>query len=438
MAQQTTGQPQMLDQVVAVVGSKIVLLSDIQQRYMEYVAENMVNNNSRCQILEDYMFEKLLLAEAEKDTTMVVSDAQVDEELNKRMEHFVSQFPTKEKFEANYGKTVEQFKEEYRPDVKDLLLSEQMRNKIIEGITISPEEVRKYFESIPKDSVPDMNSQVEIGIITKMPIITDDEDAVAKQKCQDLRERVIKGESMATLAILYSADPGSAHNGGEYKNIKRGEFVPEFDKVAFGLADGEISDVFKTPFGYHFIQLEKRHGQFVDLRHILIMAKVSDADLQNCADTLNIISKIMRKDSLSFAEAAAKFSDDKNTKFSGGLLTNPQTGLTRFDMNQIGQIDASLAFTLNDMKIGDISSPQPFSTPDAKQGYRLIYLKNRTKPHKANLVDDYQQIQAAALSRKQQKVIADWINRKLKEGIYVHIDPAYTDCKFQNNWTVNP
>lgn len=430
--------PQLIDKVVAVVDNKIIMQSDVEKHYQEFVAENLAGKATHCMVLEDLMFQKLLLTEAEKDTTLVVSDAQVDQELNKRMDYYIKQVGSKEKFEAFYGKSVQQFKDEYRNDVKDILLSQQMKSKITDNITVTPEEVRKYFEAIPKDSIPFINAQVEIGEIVKMPNITDEELRIAKEKCEDLRKRVIKGESMATLAIEYSDDPGSAKNGGEYKNIKRGEFVPEFDKVLFSLSDGDISAVFQTQFGYHFIQMEHRHGELADFRHILITPIVSDQDMQHAADQLDSVTKLIRKDSISFAEAAAKISDDKNTKYTGGLLTNPQTGLTRWDMDQLGQIDPSLAFTLNGMSIGDISSPQSYTSPDAKRGFRIIYLKDRTKPHKANLQEDYQQIQASALSNKQSKIVKEWINRKLQDGVFIHIDNSYVDCHFQNDWTNTP
>jgi peptidyl-prolyl cis-trans isomerase SurA len=431
---------ELVDQVAAVIGNKIVLQSEVQAHYLEYVGQNAVTNNTRCQVLEDLMYQKLLLLQAEKDSTIMISDAQVDQELNKRIDYFVSRLGSKEKFETFYGKTVEQFKEEYRPDVKEVLMAQQMRGKITDNITVTPEEVRDYYGSFSKDSIPNINAQVEIAQIVKMPEITAEEKAIAREKCEELRQRVIKGESIATLAVLYSDDPAAAKNSGEYKNVRRGDFVPEFDKMAFSLSDGEISTIFETQFGYHFMQLEKRHGELVDLRHILIMPKVSTADLQLAADQLDSIYKLVKKDSLSFSEAAAKFSDDKATKYNGGVITNSQTGQSRWDMDQIGQLDPTLPFALNGMNIGDISTAQQYASPppDVRQGYRLIELKNRTKPHKANLVDDYQLIQTAALAKKQAKVVTQWINRKLKEGIYVHIDDAYKSCTFENNWITNP
>lgn len=429
---------QVVDQVAAVIGNKVVLQSDVQTHYLEYVSQGAVTNNTRCQALEDLMYQKLLLLKAEEDTTMVVSDAQVDQELNKRIQYYINQFGSKEKFEKFYGKTVEQFKEEYRPDVKDILLAQQMRSKITDNITVSPEDIRNYFNSIPKDSVPFINAQVQIAEIVKMPAITDAEKMAAKKKCEELRERVLKGESMATLAILYSDDPGSAKNGGEYKNIKRGEFVPEFDKVAFSLNDGEISDVFETQFGFHFMQLIHRHGELVDIRHILIAPQVSPDDLQHAADELDSIYKLIKKDTLNFEEAAARFSDDKETKSNGGVILNPQTNLPGWDMNQLGQLDPTLPFTLDKMQVGDISMPLQYTAPDGKQGYRIIMLMKRTKPHKANLTDDYQLIQNAALAKKQSDAVSAWINRQLKNGVYVHIDSSYAGCHFQNDWKNTP
>jgi len=426
---------QLVEDVAAVVGGKIVLQSDVQEHYMEYVAQNAITNNTRCQVLEDLMYQKLLLLEAEKDTTMIVSDAQLDQELNKRIAYYIRQFGgSKEKFEAFYGKTVEQFKEEYRPDVKDVLLAQQMKGKVVDNVTVTPEEVRNFYNSFTKDSVPSINAQVEISQIVKMPDITEEEKMVARQKCEELRQRVINGEAMGPLAVLYSDDPGSAKNSGEYKNVKRGDFVPELEKVVFSLNDGEISQVFETPFGFHFAQLEHRHGELVDFKHILIMSKVSSSDLMAASRGLDSIYKLVKADSMTFSEAAGKFSDDKTTKFNGGLILNPQTGQIGWDMDQIGQLDPTLPFTLNNMNVGDISLPLQYATPDAKQGFRLILLRNRTKPHKANLTDDYQLIQNEALAKKQAKIISEWVNRKIKEGVYVYVDDSYKNCTFQDNW----
>ncbi len=432
-AQQPTGQNlQLVDKVVAVIGGKIILQSEVNERIQEYQNEKVGDTvNIHCKVIEDLMYEKLLLIEAEKDTTIIISDAQVAQEFDKRMNYYISQLGSKEAFEKWYGKSVEQYKEELKPDVRDLLMAQQMRGKVVDNLSVSPEDVRKYYESIPKDSIPGINAQEEIAQITKMPVLTVEEKQIAKEKCEELRQRVVKGEDMAPLAILYSGDPGSAPKGGVYMNVRKKEFDPEFERVAFSLKDSEVSQVFETQFGYHFIQLIHRHGELVDLRHILIIPLVSDVDMEKCREQLDSVERLIKKDSITFSDAAAKFSDDKPTKFNGGVITNPQTGTSKWDMSQLGELE--LSYTIN-MNPGDISDPEMYSTPDAKKGYRIVLLKNRTKPHKANLKDDYQEIQAAAMGKKQQKIIGDWINRKLKEGVYVHIDKDYQQCKFQNHW----
>ncbi len=432
-AQQAIDQnSQLVDKVVAVIGGKIILQSEVNERVQEYLNDKVGDtNNIHCKVIEDLMYEKLLLIEAEKDTTITVTDAQVAQEFDKRMNYYITQLGSKEAFEKWYGKSVEQYKEELKPDVRDLLMAQQMRSKVVDNLTVSPEDVRKYYESIPKDSIPGINAQEEIAQITKMPTLTVEEKQIAKAKCEELRERVVKGEDMAPLAILYSADPGSAPKGGVYMNVRKKEFDPEFERVAFSLKDSEVSQVFETQFGFHFIQLIHRHGELVDLRHILIIPNVSDGDMEKCRDQLDTIEKLIKKDSISFSDAAARYSDDKLTKYNGGVITNPQTGTSKWDMSQLGELE--LSYTIN-MNPGDISDPEIYSTPDAKKGYRIVLLKNRTKPHKANLKDDYQEIQTAAMSRKQLKIIGDWINRKLKEGVYVHIDKDYQTCKFQNHW----
>lgn len=426
---------QLVDKVVAIVGDKIILQSDVDARIQEYEGEKVEDtSNIRCKVLEDLMYEKLLLIEALKDSTIVVTDDQVEQEFDKRINYYINEFGSKEAFEKWYGKSVEQYKEELKPDVKDLLLAQQMRSKILDGITISPEGVRKYYESLPKDSIPSVNAQEEIAQIVKLAVVTPEEKEAARAQCEELRQRVLKGEDMAALAVLYSGDPGSAKNGGEYNNVRKGEFAPEFEKMAYSLKDSEISPVFETQYGFHFIQLIHRHGELLDLRHILIIPNVSDADLEKCSEKLDSIENLIKKDSISFSDAAAKYSDDKSSKYNGGLITNPQTGLTKWDMNQLGELD--LSYTIN-MNPGDISDPEMYSSPDAKRGYRIVKLVSRSKPHKANLKDDYQMIQAAALAKKQQKVINEWINRKLKDGVFVHVDTEYHPCKFQNNW-LNP
>lgn len=428
---------QVIDKVIAVVGKNIVLLSDLEAQYIQYVAQYPeAVKQGRCKVLEEILFNKLLLAQADKDS-VVVSESQIDGEIERRLRYFISQFGSEEKFSEFYGKTIDEFKSELRDDVHNLLLAQTMQSKITSDVAVSPAEVKTYFSQIPDDSIPLINAEVEIAHIVKKPPVSEEAKKIAKEKLESIRLKVIKDTSQfITQAVLYSEDPGSSAKGGLYKNIQRGQFVPEFDAVAFQLNKGDISHVFETEYGYHFMQLMDRRGEFIDVRHILMAPKVTPDDLVKAKIKLDSIYDLIMKDSITFSDAAAIYSDDKDSKNSGGLIINPADGTTRFEMDQLSQIDPSIVFSVDNMKVGEISKPVPMMTKDAKQAYRIILLKVRTSPHRANLIDDYQKIQAAALMEKQQAEVMKWVRKKLKYT-YVKIDDSYKDCSFENNWYNN-
>lgn len=422
-----------VDRVIAVVGDNIVKQSELESQYIQYVKQGEdVDENSRCRMLEEILYQKLLVAQAKKDS-VDISESQVESELERRLRYYIAQFGSEENFESFYGKTIDQFKTELRDDIRDLLLAQNIQSKITDKIAVTPAEVKAYFDKIPPDSLPFINAEIEIGQIVKKPPVTAEAKLEAKNKISKLRERVLKGESFSSLAVLYSEDPGSAKNGGEYKNIQRGTFVPEFDAVSFSMKENGISEVFETDYGFHFMQLISRRGEFVDIRHILIAPKVTNDDLVLAKVKLDSIYTLIKIDTLTFEEAAAKYSDDDDSKNSGGLIVNPATGTTKFEMDEIGQLDPSLVFTIDKMQQGDIAKPAVMMTKDAKQAFRILYLKSRTLPHRANLKDDYQKIQNAALEEKKQKAINEWIAKKL-QSTYVKLEADYKGCKFDNKW----
>ena len=428
-----SAQEKIIDRVLAVVGSNIVIQSELESQYLQYVAQGeQPGENTKCKIFEQLLYQKLLLAQAEKDS-VTVSDAQVESELDKRLRYYITQFGSEEKFVAFYGKSIDDFKIELRDNIKDLLLSQTMQSKVTNDISVTPSEVRTFFNNINPDSLPLINSEVEIGEIVKRPPVTPEAKKEAKEKIEGLRQRILKGENFVTLAALYSEDLYSAKKGGEYDTLHRGQFVPEFDAVAFRLKEKEISEVFETVYGFHFMQLLAKRGEVVDVRHILISPKVSPEDLQKAKIKLDSIYTLIQKDSISFSDAAAKFSDEDESKNNGGLIVNPQTGVTKFEMDELGQLDPTIVFTIDKMKPGEFTSPSLMATRDAKQAYRILYLKSRTEPHRANLISDYQKIQSVALASKQQKAISAWIKKK-KESTYIKIADDYKNCKFDNNW----
>jgi peptidyl-prolyl cis-trans isomerase SurA len=433
----TIAQYNVIDKVIAVVGNGIITKSQLESQYLQYVSKNDKTDPQliRCKLVEQLLFQRLLLAQAQKDS-IVITDAQVEQELDRRIRYFINQFGSEQKFAEFYGKSIDDFKTELRDDIKDLLLAQKMQGKITEDVTVTPSDIRSYYDKIPKDSLPFINEEVEIGQIIKKPPLSLEAKQEAKDRLQKLRDRIEKGEDFAVLAALYSEDPGSAVKGGNYDTLKRGMFVPEFEAVAFQLKLNEVSKVFETSFGYHIVQLLAKRGEEIGVRHILITPKSSPADLVKAGAILDSIYKVVKRDSISFREAASRFSDDEESRQNGGLVSNPATGTTKFEKADLGQFDPTLAFTIDRMKVGDITEPSITTTRDGKQCYRILYLKSRSDPHAANLKDDYQKIQAAALNERQQKMINTWIKKRLV-GTYVRIDDEYKGCKFDINWLAN-
>ncbi len=427
-------QVQNIEKTIGVVGKHILLRSDLEKELKVMKNDNVeITDSLRCAVYEELMYQKLLLAQADKDSVNV-KDEQVDQELDRRMNYYLQQFGSEDKFETFYGKTVKQYKDELRPDIRDILVGQQMQSKIIGDVKVSPADIRAFFSSLPEDSLPNVNTEVEICQLVKKPQVSDEAKKAARAKLDGYRQRVLNGESMSVIATLYTEDPGSAKTGGAYYGFGRGMFVPEFDAVAFRLKPGEVSEIFLTSFGYHFIQLIARRGEVVDIRHILVTAKVSVMDEISAKQKLDSIYRQIKDGEIKFCEAAQKFSDDKESKNNCGVMVNNQMGTTRFEIEELGQVDQNLVFMLDKMKVGEISKPLVQNSPDGtKKMYRIIYLKSRSEPHKINLKDDYQRLQNMAQMNKQKALINAWIKKKLKT-VYVRVNPEYQNCKFKQNW----
>ena len=423
-----------IDRVLAVVGSNPLLQSELETQYQQMVTQQEpINANTHCKLMEELLYQKLLLAQAQKDS-LTVTDAQVEQEMDRRMHFYIQQFGSEERFVAFYGKSVDDFKNDLKDNIRDLLLAQQMQSKITGDINVTPNDVKSYFNEIPKDSIPLINAEVEVGEIVKKPVITAQAKKDAKEKIEGIRQRIMKGESsFAAMAALYSEDPGSASKGGFYEHIQRGQFVPEWDAQAFKIKKGEVSEVFETMYGFFIIQLIERRGDEVDARSLLVAPKVDASDLLKAKLALDSIYAKLVLDTTTFSEMAAKYSDSEESKNSGGLIVNPLNGSSRFQMDEIGQMDQNVAFAIDKLKVGEYTKPMPFGTRDGKQAYRILYLKTHTSPHSANLLDDYQKIQAIALAKKQNTAIQAWIKKKLV-GTYVHIADDYEKCNYSNKW----
>lgn len=429
-AYRAEAQEQVIDEVVAVVGANFVLQSDIEAQYLQYRAQGAIKDAraTRCQILEDMLFQKLLLNQAELDSVQVTED-QIEQTMDARFRYYIQQFGSQEKLEQFYKKPLLQIKEEFRTLVKEQLMVDEVQQKLTKDIKVTPSEVRAFFNRIPQDSIPTIEMEYQVGQIVKEPIISKEEMEATRERLRALRERIVKGENFAALATLYSEDPGSSRKGGEVGFVSRGQLYPEYEASAFSLKQGEISDIIKSKAGYHIIQMIERRGEMINTRHILLMPKISTEDLTKASALLDSVAILIKENKMTFEEAALKFSDDPG-KINGGLMVNPVSGNTQFAANQL---DPKIFFVIDKMKVGEISKPMAMMNEEAKQTINLYYLKTRTEPHRANLKDDYSVIQEWALNEKQNKAINKWIGQKINTT-YFRINDHYSDCSFKHTW----
>jgi peptidyl-prolyl cis-trans isomerase SurA len=429
-ANRTLAQEQIIDEVVAVVGANFILQSDIEAQYLQYRMQGAIKDARaiRCQILEEMLFQKLLLNQAELDSVQITDD-QIEQTMDARFRYYIQQFGSQEKLEEFYKKPLLQIREEFRTLVKEQLMVDEVQQKLTNDIKVTPSEVRAFFNRIPQDSIPTLEMEYEIGQIIKEPAISKEEMDATRERLKTLRERIVNGENFAALAALYSEDPGSRRKGGDIGFVKRGQLFPEYEAAAFGLKKGEISDIIKSEKGYHIIQLIERRGEMINTRHILLRPQTSLEDNTIASALLDSVANLVAEKKITFEEAALKFSDDPG-KINGGLMVNPVTGNTRFTSSQL---DPKVFFVIDKMKVGDISKPMAMANEDDNKTINLYYLKTRTEPHRANLKEDYSRIQEWALGEKQNKAIDKWISQKIG-STYFRINESYKDCSFRHTW----
>ncbi len=420
-----------IDKVVAVVGDRIILKSDIEAQYVEYLRQGGEPDEAiRCTVLEQLLTQKLLVIQAGIDS-VTVDESRVEDELNRRLRFFTSQFGTIDKLEEFLGKSVIQFKDEARNDVRELLVAQLMQSNITQNITVSPLEVRQFFEKIPEADLPFYNTEVEVGQIIRYPVYNDEQKAIARTRLDEIRTRVRNGESFSNMAILYSQDPESAKRGGELGFVNRGDLVPQFEAVAFKLKPGEVSQVVETEFGFHIIQSIERRGDQINVRHILIQPTFSPREMQNARTILDSARNEVISGRLTWAAAATKFSDDVTTRSNGGMFANSQDGTSLIPLNLLEQDVFSIIDT---MQAGVYSQPLVYVNPqDGKRGFRIIYYKSRIAPHKASLEQDYPKIQAAALNEKRAKAVELWFEKRRQEQ-YIRVNEEFLNCDDIKLW----
>lgn len=421
------GQPRILDRVVAVVGDEKVLQSDIENMYLQYRAEGITSpGDMKCEILEDYLAQSLLLNQAKIDS-IEISESQVELQLNSRLDYFINQIGSQERLEQYFNKTILEIKEDFRDLIRDQMITQEMQSTITGEVTITPSEVRQYFNRLSEDSIPYIDSRIEIKQIIRYPPVKDEAILEVRQRLLDLRKRITEGENFATLAVLYSQDP-SAPRGGEVGFMGRGEIDPEYAKAAFSLKKGQVSNIVETVFGYHIIQLIERRDDRVNTRHILMRPKLDADAIANTISKLDSLANLIRYDSITFERAALYFSQDKKTNVNGGLVVNPIDNSTMFELDELQPNEYEV---LRYMNVGEISEPFESVDENGKQVYKIVKLTKSTRPHRANLKEDYTLIQQMALVKKRDKVFNEWINEKITVT-YIHIDGSFQGCSFNN------
>ncbi len=425
------GQGKTIDEIVGVVGDEIILYSDVQIQKNQLKQQGYKGDISDCDILEQILMEKLMLNQAKIDSVEVTDDM-VNSELEKRLQVFIDQIGSKEKLEAYYGKTMSEIREEFFTVLRDQILVQRMQGQISEGVNVTPQDVQEFYNSLPQDSLPFINASVEMAQIVKYPEISLAETERVRKRLREFKEAVASGkEEFETLAALYSEDPGSSSKGGNLGMKPRGTWVPEFDAVAFNLKDGEVSAPFKTDYGWHILQMVERRGEMYDANHILLIPKTSSFELLQAKASLDSIRNLVVRDSISFALAASKFSDDERSKNQNGMMVNVGKGSTIFEMSEL---DPALFLAIDTLSMGEVSGAFFFQNENREKGYRVVKLISRTQPHRANMKDDYQTLQNMTTQKLRSSNMDDWVARHIDQT-YIKVNTMYADCKFHYPWT---
>jgi len=424
--QQQENSSFVLDKIIGKVDNYIVLKSELDATYQGYLTDgNPPSDEAKCSMFSRMVMGKLMVAKADIDS-VTVTDVEVDQNTEQRMNMVMQSYGNSpEELEHHFGKSLEQIKLELRDQVREQMLSNEMTQKITKDIEITPTEVKRFYNKIPKDSLPFYPADAIIGQIVRVAKVNNEQKEETKKRLEDLRTQIINGANFNELAKKYSEDPTAQSGGGELGYVGRGYMVPEFEAMAFKLRKGEISHPFESQFGFHIMQLIDRRGNEYNSRHILIKAVPSENDIIRAEHFLDSIRRKLMKDSLRFDYAAKTFSDDKQTKGHSGYFTDPDGG-EKVSIDKT--LDPAVYFVIDTMKTGHYSPPLRYRTDEQKEAVRIIYFKEKLAPHAANLTDDWHRIQSAALAEKKDKAINKWF-LKSRQDVFINIDPEYKHCK---------
>ncbi len=433
VAQLPVSQPKRVvaDKIIAVVGDKIVLKSDIDNSITDMQRQGIeLPANARCLTLEQAMGIKALVLQAEKDS-LPITEEEIEVDIDNRIRNFVNQFGSKDELEKVAGKSVYQLKEDFKESIRDQKLAQAMRNKVVQDIRITPKEVQEYFNKIPTDSLPLYESEVEVGQIVIFPKASRDAEEYAVEQLKEYKQQIETGKKdFCTLANNYSEDPGSKDKCGQYEiNRSQKNLDPTWLSKAFSLKEGQITNPFRSKFGYHILQLVSRSGDDAVVRHILKIPQVTKVELKQATEKLDTIRSKLIAGTISFGEAVSKFSNDDESKFTAGMKQGRDGSFLTID-----QLDKDMVIMLKDLRIGQYSQPIEFADESGKKGIRIVYLKTKTEPHRENLKDDYNRISQRALEDKKNEALDVWFNKKIPT-YYILVDEEYKACPEMIKWT---
>lgn len=422
----------LIDNIAAQVGDKIILRSDILNAIADYKRQGAPVIPDQCDILESELIRKALVLQAQRDS-LVVTDDEIEALLDNQVRGFIQMYGTQQILEEIAGKTVYQIKDDFRPIFRERKLADQMRGKILDGVRVTPVEVKAFYDKIPKDSLAFYESELEISQIIVYPKPNRDVEEYVTNQLNDMKKQVENGtKTFELLAKLYSQDPGVKENGGQY-NLNRndkGMWDPTFLSTAFRLKEGQISNVFRSKFGLHILQLVSRSGDDAVVRHILRIPTVTEDEIKDARNKLDSIRGKIQAGAFTFNEAVNKHSDDENSKFNGGAISNKQDGSNYLT---IDGLDKDMVTLLKGMKVGDISAPQSFTDERGRNAVRMILLKSRTEPHRENLKDDYDRVAKRVMEEKKEHVMRKWFAEHIP-GYYINIDKDFAGCKNLEQW----
>jgi len=425
-------QDKVIDQIVAIVGGNIILKSDIENMHMNQQAQGITSEGDmKCEILEDFLINKLLVAEAEMDTLITVTPSQINQQMDGQLQMYMSHFGTEAAVEAYFKKPIALIKSDMQDAIREQLLSQQMKSKIVEDVTVTPSEVRYSYRNLSKEEIPTIPTQYEYAQITVQPKVELEEENRVKAKLRDIKKRIENGSSFAAMAVIYSEGP-SAKDGGVIGYSGRAQLDPTYASAAFNLKGDKVSNVVKSAFGYHIIQLVDKQGSKVNTRHILMKPKVSVEAKEEAYNRLDSLANLIRKDEIEFEQAAMMFSFDKNTRNNGGVTINPNTMSSKFS---IEELDGDVSKIIAPMKLNEISDPfETIDLENQQQVYKILKLTNKIESHKADLQNDYQTLAEMYLVKKKEETLQKWIAERQSQT-YIRIDNTYANCNFNfDHW----